>query len=477
MVVCSMIVCLLYLSTTAQDSQESKNNGSYYPIENTRYKKLNFETENASDNPSGLTENPTKVCDYGLIPQYSAGSLGGHASTVLGDTLYIAGGMDTIGTFTNRFATVEVTRYAINSGEWSSGRNMPGPKSGGDLVACNGALYYIGGGGLLTGTGNPTPETYQYTPADGWTTVANIPTPVVGNVAECWGDSVIFSIAGGWNSYLTTIQIYRPASNTWSTSTSLPGGTGRRSFAGGLEGNKIFVAAGYDGGFRKDFLIGTIGSNANTITWATGTEVPMRGTGNSRPGGHAVNGRFYVVLGETTPGPIAQDTVVIYDIATDQWLPERLTGRGANSASNYWGVISSSIINDKVRIWIPGGFYPTSVVNTRLMVLTDSIDCEITGINPISSNSPHNFTLKQNYPNPFNPTTKIKFEIPGQNKVNVKLSVFNSLGEEVDVIINESISAGVYEATWDGAGFASGIYYYRLTTENFTETKKMTLLK
>src|SRR5690606_20623163 len=171
---------LIFLSLQAQDSNES---GTSFETDSPRYVKLDF-SQNPDNSSSGI-EDPTKVCDYGLIPQYPNGSLGGHASAVLGDTLYIAGGMDTTGSVTNRPASVEVTRYAINTGIWSSGRSMPGPKSGGDLVACGGALYYIGGGAGFLTNGSPTATTYKYTPAGGWETVANIPTPVVGNVAEC----------------------------------------------------------------------------------------------------------------------------------------------------------------------------------------------------------------------------------------------------------------------------------------------------
>ncbi len=462
---------LIFLSLQAQDSNES---GTSFETDSPRYVKLDF-SQNPDNSSSGI-EDPTKVCDYGLIPQYPNGSLGGHASAVLGDTLYIAGGMDTTGSVTNRPASVEVTRYAINTGIWSSGRSMPGPKSGGDLVACGGALYYIGGGAGFLTNGSPTATTYKYTPAGGWETVANIPTPVVGNVAECWGDSVIFSIGGGWNSYYRGIQVYRPGSDNWSrTVDSLPTGTGRRSFAGGLEGNKIFVAAGYSGAFRKDFLIGTIGNTADTVTWTPMGDVPMRGTGNSRPGGHAVNGRFYVVAGETSPAPAAQDSIFVYDIDGSSWLPNPLTGRGSNSASNYWGAISSSVINGKVRIWIPGGFWPATVTNTKLMVLTDSIDCEITNIDPVNNTVPSDYSLAQNFPNPFNPNTSIRFEIP--SVTHAKLTVYNAVGEEVDVILNETISGGIYQLSWDGSGFASGIYYYRLTAGGFTQTKKMMLIK
>ena len=295
----------------------------------------------------GPAQDPNRVCDYGLIPQYPGGALGGHASAALGDTLYIAGGSVLTGTATNPSASTTVTRYAISSNQWSAGRPLPTAKVGGDLVKCGSNLYYIGGGST-TLTGAADIFAYKYSQDSGWTSIPNIPTAVSGNVAEAWGDSVVYCIMGGWSSYYRGLQIYRPSLNQWSRANdSLPATFGRRSFAGGIEGNKIYVAAGYSVQFRKDFWVGTIGTDANTITWVQKSDVPMRGTGSSRPGGHAVNNKFYVVTGETTPAPAQQDSIYIWSITDSAWLPQIITGRGANTASNYWGIISSSIIVTK----------------------------------------------------------------------------------------------------------------------------------
>ncbi|MBX7047395.1 MAG: T9SS type A sorting domain-containing protein [Ignavibacteria bacterium] len=423
---------------------------------------------------SSAIVNPTKVCDYGLIPPFSAGVIGGNASATLGDTLYIAGGSVNAGTVTNPAASTTVVRYAINSGNWSAGRNLPTAKVGGDLVKCGNALYYMGGGSA-TLTGAADNLIYKYDPAAGWTSCANIPTPVTGNVAESWGDSVVFCIMGGWSTYYRGIQIYRPASNTWDrASDSLPATFGRRTFAGGISGNKILVASGYSGSFRKDFWIGTIGANANTISWVQKADMPMRGT-NSRPGGHAVNGRFYVVLGETTPGQVAQDSIQVYNIADSSWLPVPLTGRGANSASNYWGLISSSIINNKVKIWIPGGFYPTTVTTSKLICLTDSLGCITTGTGSQNAIVPEAYNLSQNYPNPFNPATRIVYAIPKQGLI--KMKVYDILGKEVLTLVNEFKNAGEYYIDFDGRNLSSGIYFYKLEAGDFISTKKMILVK
>jgi photosystem II stability/assembly factor-like uncharacterized protein len=85
------------------------------------------------------------------------------------------------------------------------------------------------------------------------------------------------------------------------------------------------------------------------------------------------------------------------------------------------------------------------------------------------------FLLNQNYPNPFNPTTNIKYKI-ANNKF-VSLKVFDILGKEIETLVNEKQSPGTYEVNWKASTYPSGVYFYRLVTDGFTDTKKMILLK
>ncbi|MBI5403003.1 MAG: T9SS type A sorting domain-containing protein [Ignavibacteriae bacterium] len=100
---------------------------------------------------------------------------------------------------------------------------------------------------------------------------------------------------------------------------------------------------------------------------------------------------------------------------------------------------------------------------------------EIIGIQKIGSNIPDKYSLSQNYPNPFNPSTNIKYQITN-NKL-VTLKVFDILGKEIATLVKEKQNAGTYEATFDGSGLTSGIYFYRLTCGDFSETKRMVLIK
>jgi len=97
------------------------------------------------------------------------------------------------------------------------------------------------------------------------------------------------------------------------------------------------------------------------------------------------------------------------------------------------------------------------------------------GVTQISSIIPNDFKLYQNYPNPFNPSTVIKYEV--SHGSNVLLKVYDSSGKEIATLVNARKGTGVYEIKMDGEKLSGGIYFYKLDTENFSETKVMVLIK
>ena len=88
---------------------------------------------------------------------------------------------------------------------------------------------------------------------------------------------------------------------------------------------------------------------------------------------------------------------------------------------------------------------------------------------------PNEFILFQNYPNPFNPTTKIQYAI--SNRQFISLNVYDVLGNEIAVLVNEEKPVGIYEVKWNASGFSSGLYFYQLQSGGVLETKKMLLIK
>lgn len=96
-------------------------------------------------------------------------------------------------------------------------------------------------------------------------------------------------------------------------------------------------------------------------------------------------------------------------------------------------------------------------------------------IRHVSSNIPSNFELYQNYPNPFNPVTRIRYDLP--KTAFVKLAVYDVLGREIVVLVNEQLKPGIYEYEWDASNISSGVYFYKITASEFISVKKMILLK
>ncbi len=100
---------------------------------------------------------------------------------------------------------------------------------------------------------------------------------------------------------------------------------------------------------------------------------------------------------------------------------------------------------------------------------------DVSGIQTISNIIQPQYRLYQNFPNPFNPSTKIRFDLPGNSPI--RLSVYDMSGREVSVLVNQKLNTGSYEYTWNAEELSSGVYFYNLTAGEFSESKKMLFLK
>jgi choice-of-anchor B domain-containing protein len=134
----------------------------------------------------------------------------------------------------------------------------------------------------------------------------------------------------------------------------------------------------------------------------------------------------------------------------------------SNSYSGCWGVFM-----------LPSGKIIASDMQTGLYVLKTTIP--LVGINEPGNNVPAKFTLNQNYPNPFNPSTSIEYSLPKGS--HVTLRVFDAVGREVGILVDEYKNAGSYKVSYDAGRLSSGVYFYSLSSDGFRETKKMTLVK
>jgi hypothetical protein len=147
-----------------------------------------------------------------------------------------------------------------------------------------------------------------------------------------------------------------------------------------------------------------------------------------------------------------------------------------------WGLPSNTGGNDNENsvgndhfITLEARLLTATVRNTFGVMGNHELDQVVLGLTEIGNGVPESYSLEQNYPNPFNPSTKIRFNIPEAGQITLK--VYNALGQEVASLVNEYKNAGSYEYNFDASGLNSGIYFYKINSNNYSATKKMILIK
>jgi len=151
----------------------------------------------------------------------------------------------------------------------------------------------------------------------------------------------------------------------------------------------------------------------------------------------------------------------------EQWV-QRYNGP-ANNAD-----ISNAIaVDSSLNIYITGG---SEGIGSGSDFATIKYS-QVTEIKPDNNYISKEFSLKQNYPNPFNPSTKIRFEIPGSSVAQTFLSVYNALGQQIAILVHVQLKPGTYEVDFNATDYQSGVYFYKLISGGYIETKKMVLIK
>jgi hypothetical protein len=181
------------------------------------------------------------------------------------------------------------------------------------------------------------------------------------------------------------------------------------------------------------YFAGTINGNNVELRWRTETEVNNYGFDIER----STNSSDWIKIGF-------------------------VEGHGNSNSPKQYSFIDSE--ND-----LPGNYF------FRLKQIDNDGTIKYSNIVTVELGVPDNFNLSQNYPNPFNPETRIDFSIPQEQMV--KITVYNTIGEQVAELLNELTDAGNYSITFDGSNLGSDVYFYRIQTPTFTKTNKMILLK
>ncbi len=146
-------------------------------------------------------------------------------------------------------------------------------------------------------------------------------------------------------------------------------------------------------------------------------------------------------------------------------IPKRTPEPGNVSAVNEWLLTGLEMGNYKWTLSTVDAAY----IGSPIAVGEFTMGYVSTG--ETADNLPHDFSIRQNYPNPFNKVTTISYSIPGEGMVSLK--VYNMMGEEVATLVSEKKQAGNYEVTFDATNMSDGIYFYKMQTPGFSQTKKM----
>ncbi len=262
-----------------------------------------------------------------------------------------------------------------------------------------------------------------------------------------------------------TIKYSTAGALMWVTRYNGPGNSADESYSIALDGtNNVYVTGKSYGGATTMQDITTVKYNTLGVQqWAS----RFNGSSGTNDEGKAItvdSASNVYVTGYSTNPTTADDyqTIKYNTLGVQQWEIKYTNSGSAGSQD-----AAASIFADN-----SGNVYVAGMSALDYAVVKYA---SVTGINPTTNETADKFELKQNYPNPFNPSTKISFKIADIG--NVSLKVYDINGKEVVTLISKEMNAGNYEVTFDANKLSSGVYFYKLVTNEFSDTKRMMLVK
>lgn len=340
--------------------------------------------------------------------------------------------------------------YDPQTDTWTFFKDFPHSWGGVVAVAVYNGMIYVFGGGYGTGlntlyTYDPKTDTWEKK-HDLWTrrTVSQ----------TCLVNGKIYLIGGatGENVSSAAVEMYDPATDTWWIKSNMPAASAFLSCA--VVNDKIYVFEGTTnwstGGLRTweydptldpvnletpvelTFFTVTANGKEVTLNWSTATELNNQGFEVQRRFGS----NNFVTIGSAK-------------------------GHGTATSPNQYSYVDKLVDLGKY-------LYRLKQIDFNgLFEYSNEIEVEVRVLDK--------FTLEQNYPNPFNPITTIGYVL--QEKSYAKLTLLNTIGEEIAVLVNEEQDKGYHKVEFNGSKLTSGVYFYQLKAGSFTETKKMLLMK
>ena len=371
-----------------------------------------------------------------------------------------------------------VVIYNTATGQYRPLPPLPIPleRAGGFIL--DDSLYVVGGS---TNTGNSFSNALyklDLTSNGPWVNRANYPTQIGEITYSTKGrnDSLAY-VAGGRNNAnpINNVFLYNGKQNIWVPANNLPT---PGIFGAGLsfvqDNLLMFIGGKSNDSAHSLCFLGIINpGNPANINWNAGPVYPGGVVYNLGNWG-SKDGRVFFTGGESV-FPLdnrATDKTYIYEMGEGfDTLSDKPTPVSHTPIDGI--IIDTTSTGYEYEVYAPGGFDGSSATNKHEMLFV--LDSLPTSIQPVSNDIPQGYKLHQNFPNPFNPETKIVFEVPLRSPVN--LSIYNSEGRLIRTVLNNTISAGIYEVTVIGKYLPSGIYFYTLNVGQWKETKRMILIK
>ncbi|MBA4251862.1 MAG: hypothetical protein C0425_08355 [Chlorobiaceae bacterium] len=298
-------------------------------------------------------------------------------------------------------------------------------------------------------------------------------------------------------------------------------GTSWSALGSGINADVVALATSGTNLYAGGFFTYAGGISANNIAKWDGSSWSALGSGvfesyfNSRVRALAVKGTELYVGGYfTKAGGLSANFIAKWNISTSSWSPlgsgisgddiwalatigsdlyagGQFSSAGSGSASRVakwdgstlnWSALGTGVSNIVRGLAVIGtDLYACGRFTTAGGVTVSNIAkyaCSLTSVGDEENSEqtvPQKFQVEQNYPNPFNPSSKIRYDVPITSFV--KITVYDILGKEISVLVNEEKNPGRYETIFDGRDLASGVYFYTIRTGNFMQSKKMILMK
>ncbi|MFI5211900.1 MAG: T9SS type A sorting domain-containing protein, partial [Ignavibacteria bacterium] len=281
------------------------------------------------------------------------------------------------------------------------------------------------------------------------------------------------SVGSSTASDYETVKYNQAGVQQWESRYNGPGNSEDRAYAIVVDNSDNIIVTGESKGNGSDFDYGTVKYNqAGSQQWVG----RYNGPGNSEDRAYAIvvdNSDNIYITGSSRSGS-SQGTE---DYATLEYTPAgselwavRYNGTGSNEDRAY-----AIVVDNSDNIFVTGESRNSSVLGSEDYLTVKYADTQLSGIRLVENSVPRNYEVYQNYPNPFNPSTKIRIDVAARSFV--KVAVYDVLGNQKEVLVDQNLNTGTYEVEWKASGFSSGVYFYRITMDGFSITKKMLLIK